>query len=153
MQSFKNPQKRNTTTLAQYVWNHALNPNPNIKWEILKNCSVYRPGNKACDLCICEKLAILQSTNNPLNINKRNDIGGRCIHRRCCALDNITWTTPKEEGCMVPSFLAASNTVFAVTSPLAIGTYHHNFSVLMNSLEWKGPLLKVGDSLNYISSV
>ena len=90
MQSFKNPQKRNTTTLAQYVWNHALNPNPNIKWEILKNCSVYRPGNKACDLCICEKLAILESTNNPLNINKRNDIGGRCIHRRCCALDNIT---------------------------------------------------------------
>ena len=50
IQSFKNPNKKNATTLAQYIWENKLNPNPNIKWEIIKKCKTYKPGNRYCDL-------------------------------------------------------------------------------------------------------
>ena len=33
-----------------------------------------------CDLCLSEKLCIIKNENNPNDINKRNDIGGKCMH-------------------------------------------------------------------------
>ena len=90
LQSFSKKEKENATSLAKYVWDNGLNPNPRIKWEIVKECRVYQPGNKACDLCITEKVEILKQVNNPLNINKRNDLGTRCVHRKSHTLGAIT---------------------------------------------------------------
>ena len=87
--SFKTASKMNATTLSQYIWDKKMSPNPKIKWNILKKCTTYQPGNRSCDLCISEKLAIIKNSNNPNNINKRNDIGTRCIHRKNFKLDRI----------------------------------------------------------------
>ena len=90
LQSFSKQEKQNATSLAQYVWENNLNPSPKINWEIIKKCKVYQPGNKTCDLCTTEKVEILKQINNPSNINKRNDIGTRCIHKSSHALGAIT---------------------------------------------------------------
>ena len=76
--SFRNETKKHSTALSTYVWANNLNPNPNIKWEILKKCNRYEPGHKQCDLCLSETVYILSNLNNPHNINKRTDIGNKC---------------------------------------------------------------------------
>ena len=88
-QTFRDEDKRNATTLAAYIWDNKLNKNPenqttepNVTWTILKTCQTYEPGNKACDLCISEKLFLIKEQNNTRNINKRNDIANKCCHKR-----------------------------------------------------------------------
>ena len=90
LQSFSKPDKQNATSLAQYVWTNNMNPTPRISWEIIKECKIYKPGNMSCDLCTTEKIEILKQVNNHCNINKRNDIGNRCIHKTAYALGAIT---------------------------------------------------------------
>ena len=68
--SFREENKRNSTTLSQYIWDEGLGSNPNIEWKILKTCKTYEPGNRACDLCVSEKQFIIQNINNSQNINK-----------------------------------------------------------------------------------
>ena len=36
MHSFRQESKRVATTLSQFVWSNNLNPDPAVKWEILK---------------------------------------------------------------------------------------------------------------------
>ena len=88
--SFKNSGKKTATSLAQYIHDKGLNPTPNIKWEIMKECRKYAPGDKTCDLCTSEKVLIIRHSKNPRNINKKNDLGTRCVHRRQHALGAIT---------------------------------------------------------------
>ena len=85
--SFKNKSKKFATTLSTYTWNKNLDPEPNIKWEIIKKCRTYQPGNQNCDLCLSEKLNIIKNANNPYNINKRNDIATKCAHSKNFTLD------------------------------------------------------------------
>ena len=85
--SFKNKSKKFATTLSTYTWNKNLDPEPNIKWEIIKKCRTYQPGNQNCDLCLSEKLNIIKNANNPYNINKRNDISTKCAHSKNFTLD------------------------------------------------------------------
>ena len=48
----------------------------------------YRPGISYCYLCLSEKLCIIKkNANNPNNINKRNDIGSKCMHTVKFVLD------------------------------------------------------------------
>ena len=88
--SFKTFEKRKSTTLAQYVWQNQLNPTPNIKWKIMKQCRQYSPGQKYCDTCISEKAEIVAHCGDPKNINKKTDLGTRCIHKKKFQLDAIT---------------------------------------------------------------
>ena len=87
--SFREPSKKNSTTLSQYVWENNLNPQPIITWEIMKLCHTYKPGDKACDLCVTEKLLIMENIRDPKNINKRSDIGNRCVHTRSHFLHSV----------------------------------------------------------------
>ena len=81
--TFRNENKKVATTLASFVWEKGLNPNPTIKWEILKTCPKYKPGQKQCNLCLTEKFFILKNMNNHKSLNKRADIGNKCVlHRR-----------------------------------------------------------------------
>ena len=90
LQNFEKEHLKKSTTLSLHVWENNLNPDPEIKWELLRICSAYKPGNKACDLCISEKLEIITASKDPNNINKRTDLGTRCLHRRQHALGKIT---------------------------------------------------------------
>ena len=85
--SFKNESKKASTTLAQYLWNNNLNPEPVIKWQILQECKQYRPGQKACLLCTTEKLYIILNANNTKNINLRTDFGKKRPHKKRYTLD------------------------------------------------------------------
>ena len=87
--SFITESKLNETTLSKYIWDKELNRDetddiiePVVKWSILKECSVYRPGNINCDLCLTEKLFIIKNSMNPRTINKKQDISNKCIHKK-----------------------------------------------------------------------
>ena len=41
----------------------------------------YMAGDKACLLCLDEKLAIMENSKNPKLINKVTSIGGKCLHK------------------------------------------------------------------------
>ena len=89
--TFRNENKRAATTLASHVWDKGLNPTPNIHWQILKKCERYAPGQKTCQLCLCEKLFIVKNLNNPQSLNKRADIGNKCtLHKRKHFLNYVT---------------------------------------------------------------
>ena len=96
--SFRADYKRSSTTLSQYIWDNNLQPASNTKWEILKTCTTIKPAQTSCDLCTSEKLFIIKNINNPRNINKRTDLGNKCIHRRKHMLDEITWNVPHKWG-------------------------------------------------------
>ena len=79
--SFRNENKKSSTTLSALVWEEDKNPKPEIEWSIVKKCSRYAPGNKICDLCTSEKLEIMKACTDQSNINKRNEIASLCVHR------------------------------------------------------------------------
>ena len=81
-QSFRLEARQSQTTLSRYVWDQQLNPKPNITWKFLKKCEVYTTGRKSCDLCLSEKFHIIKNLRNAHLINKRTDIGNKCLHRR-----------------------------------------------------------------------
>ena len=85
--SFRHESKRAATTLSQYVWSNNLNPDPAIKWEILKKCLPYEQGRGDCDICLSEKVFIIRNLGNPDCLNKRTDIANRCPHKKKYKLD------------------------------------------------------------------
>ena len=80
--SFKHEDYKHETTLSTYVWDNELNPEPNIKWTILKKCHAYSPGSKWCILCNEEKYQILNRYSKVSNLNKKTEIGNKCTHLR-----------------------------------------------------------------------
>ncbi len=80
-QSFRSSTKQNATALSKCLWDHNLQPNPEIKWTILSNAHAYAPGHPFCDLCTTEKLCILKNIHNEHSLNKRNEICKMCPHR------------------------------------------------------------------------
>jgi len=93
--SLRNKNKKASTTLSSLVWQTGQNPVPEVKWQIIKKCHRYQPGNKTCDLCISEKICILRADKN--NINKRNEIGSLCRHRNTFKLDNLKLANPAQK--------------------------------------------------------
>ena len=81
--SFRNKNQRNKTTLAKYVWDlKEKGITPVIKWSILKKGFPYSCGSRRCDLCLEEKLQILQADNPDSLLNKRSEIVSKCPHAR-----------------------------------------------------------------------
>ena len=89
--TFRNESKKSATSLATYVWNQGTNKSPTIEWQILKQCQRYAPGQKTCQLCLWEKVFIVKNLNNPNSLNKRTDVGNKCVlHRKKHYLDHVT---------------------------------------------------------------
>ena len=42
-----------------------------------------------CDLCVTEKLYILNAAGDKNNLNKRNEIASLCVHRNKYKLNNV----------------------------------------------------------------
>ena len=80
--SFNHERYRNDTTLSTYIWSNKLQEDPKIKWKIIKKCEKYKPGGKFCQICIEEKFNIIKGLKKTSNINKKSDIGSKCMHRR-----------------------------------------------------------------------
>ena len=77
-QSLVHRHKRNATELSKAVWNAKdAGTNPSIEWSIAAKTNPYQSGAKSCNLCLAEKLAILQS-NPATTLNKRSELNSKC---------------------------------------------------------------------------
>ena len=59
-----------------------------IEWTIIKQSRSYRPGDKACLLCVDEKLFILENKENNKMINKDTTQTEKCPHKYKFLIDN-----------------------------------------------------------------
>lgn len=78
--SFNHVKHKNATTLSNYMWDNNLSQD-NIKWKILKQAPSYKQGQKFCDLCLTEKLAIARTSTDPAYLNKRFELAQKCRHK------------------------------------------------------------------------
>ena len=90
VQSFTTASKKNATELAKFVWENNIQPEPAIKYDILKSTVPYKPGNRMCQLCNSEKLELSKVFNDSQYINKRDEIAQRCPHRKKHMLSAVT---------------------------------------------------------------
>ena len=87
-QSFNTEYKRSSTTLSQHVWDNKINPS-NISWSIIRKATPYQPGQRACNLCLSEKIQILKHLGNNSSLNKRNEISNPCMHKTKFKLNKL----------------------------------------------------------------
>ena len=82
-------QYRHSTALSSYVWELKENKgvDPIMKWEVIKKSRKYRAGNRACRLCMEEKLAIASCKSRNM-LNKRSEVLNSCRHKRVWLLYN-----------------------------------------------------------------
>ena len=81
--TFKNRNLRNKTTLAGFIWDCKDNHREfKMKWSIVKHGFPYRCGSRRCDLCLQEKLEILQTDRPDSLLNSRNEMITKCPHGR-----------------------------------------------------------------------
>jgi hypothetical protein len=87
--SFRNREKRNSTTLSQYVWELKDNNTPyTIKWKVIARSSAYSPSTKKCNLCLTEKYFIICKP-QIATLNNRNELASDCRHKRRHLLCNM----------------------------------------------------------------
>ena len=78
--SFANRKYEKNTELANEYWRlKDLNAQPRITWKIKKKCMPYTAGSKNCNLCLSEKLFILEHKDDNL-LNKRTELISKCRH-------------------------------------------------------------------------
>ena len=84
--SLNNKNYSKSTALSKYAWELKETGKPfSIKWSILKRASAYRSGAKKCNLCLAEKMLILNGEKEHL-LNKRTEILAKCRHtNKYCA--------------------------------------------------------------------
>ena len=88
---FGHEEYSKSTALSAHVHDTNQNPDPAIKWKILKQSVPRKPGDKECQLCLEEKLLILQNSRNPLCLNRRSELSNRCVifHRSKHKLNTV----------------------------------------------------------------
>ena len=87
--SFRNEEKKNSTTLSQYIWSLKEKKIAfTMKWKIISKAKSYRPPNKKCNMCIREKYFIICKP-NMATLNNRNELATECRHKHKCLLKNL----------------------------------------------------------------
>ena len=87
--SFTHKHRKEDTKLSQYIWDlKSKKKQYEIAWNIVKKCAPYHPSSKRCDLCITEKLIIIQAKEEGL-LNKRSEIANKCRHSNKFSLSTI----------------------------------------------------------------
>ena len=87
--SFKDQRKMNATELSKAVWDYKNRGiKPLISWSIICKVAAFKSGAKCCNLCLAEKLAILQADQRTL-LNKRSEFISKCRHWTKFKLKNI----------------------------------------------------------------
>ena len=79
-QALTHERYRHSTELSKKVWElKDNNTDYDISWTILQQARPYKGGGTKCDLCMAEKLQIL---NHPNSLNKRSELVSKCRHAR-----------------------------------------------------------------------
>ena len=87
-QSFHNRKYANSTELSKYIWELKENNKAYyIKWSIITAARPYNNMSKRCDLCLTEKLNIIQANSDTL-LNKRSELISKCRHENKFYLKN-----------------------------------------------------------------
>lgn len=87
--SFSLASHKDDTKLSQYIWNlKNQNKQFEVAWSIVKKCSPYRPSSNKCDLCLSEKVVIIQHKEDDL-LNTRSEIANKCRHTNKYSLSKI----------------------------------------------------------------
>ena len=88
-QSFKFENKKHATELSKAVWNvKDAGETPLIEWSIVKRVPPYQCGSQICQLCLAEKMSILQAREKNL-LNKRSELVSNCRHTNKFLLKNV----------------------------------------------------------------
>ena len=88
-QSFRRCEYEKSTTLSSYVWSlRDRGCDFDMKWEILKRTNPYVCGAARCNLCMAEKVMILESDRGML-LNERSEILSKCRHKSKFLLCNL----------------------------------------------------------------
>ena len=88
--SFRLINSKNDTTLSIEYWILKQKQQaPRLTWEIKGQYKAYNPTLKKCNLCLNEKLAIIDDPDKNL-LNKRSEVISQCRHRNKFKLVNLT---------------------------------------------------------------
>ena len=89
MQSLRHEKYQSSTEFSKYIWQLKRSNTPfNIKWSITKKSEAYSNETKRCDLCLTEKLSIINSDKTTL-LNKRPELISKCRHENKFYLRNF----------------------------------------------------------------
>ena len=82
--SFIHVDKKNATGLSKRFWElkETGAPDPTVTWTIHTKSHPYRCGSRLCDLCLSEKLAVLQADNDNgfVALNVKSELLSKCRH-------------------------------------------------------------------------
>ena len=92
-QTFKNSELKKATALSAFVWEKGLNPEPNLEWQVFDRAPSYQPGQKACQLCLTEKLHILKQAKKKNCLNQRCEVVQICRHKASHRLGRVKGAT------------------------------------------------------------
>ena len=87
--SFINESYREDTKLSKYLWDLSEQSiQYEITWSIAARCKPYQPTSGKCDLCLSEKLFIVQGDPSKM-INKKSEIANKCRHSNKFSLGKL----------------------------------------------------------------
>ena len=87
--SFNNRKYHNETELSKYIWSLKDDDKvPSIHWSILKTIKS-KSTSLSCQLCLMEKLIIINNFNNANLLNKRSEFISKCRHTNKFLLSNV----------------------------------------------------------------
>ena len=94
---FRHRSKIKSTTLSTYVWNcRDRGEEPEILWSKHKSAKPYQLGNRRCNLCLSEKIAIAQDKSGRM-LNRRREILNRCLHKDIHKLSSYSTSFPRQD--------------------------------------------------------
>ena len=80
MQSIRHEKYGNSTELSKYVWQLKKEGKEfKITWSINRRAQTYSNITKWCNLCLTEKLSIINA-DKPTTLNKRLELISKCRH-------------------------------------------------------------------------
>ena len=101
IQSFTHKKYENSTELSKYIWNLKCKNQPSeISWSILSHAQAYTNATKRCNLCLTEKLCIMNADKSSL-LNSRSELISKCRHENKYYLSNFRvphheWNDPRK---------------------------------------------------------
>ena len=79
--SISNSCYSSETELSKYVWELKNKKRDfNIKWSVLKRVTPRAAGRKTCNLCLAEKLCIIESDRTRI-LSRRSKLFSKCCYR------------------------------------------------------------------------
>ena len=77
--SLRDRKYSNNTELSKYAWKLKESNKVHNNWSIHRRAAAYTNKSKRCNLCLAEKLAIIQ-TDKSRSLNKRSEPVTKCRH-------------------------------------------------------------------------